>query len=106
MANTQELREQRAQIWEQMQEVVNRAEREGRPLNEEDKAVYDRLESDLDGKGEEIARAEKHLTIANAMSSFGPAPSEVDPEPVGRTAAAVRFGVQLVDASRPAGVGR
>ena len=43
MANTQELREQRAQIWEQMQEVVNRAEREGRPLNEEDKAVYDRL---------------------------------------------------------------
>ena len=34
MANTQELREQRAQIWEQMQEVVNRAEREGRPLNE------------------------------------------------------------------------
>ena len=84
MANTQELREQRAQIWEQMQEVVNRAEREGRPLNEEDKAVYDRLESDLDGKGEEIARAEKHLTIANAMSSFGPAPSEVDPEPVGK----------------------
>lgn len=83
MANTQELREQRAQIWEQMQEVVNRAEREGRALSEEDKTVYDRLESDLDGKGEEIARAEKHLTIANAMASFGPDLSAADEGPAG-----------------------
>ena len=100
MANTQELRGQRAQIWEQMQEVVNRAEREGRPLNEEDKAVYDRLESDLDGKGEEIARAEKHLTIANAMSSFGPAPSEVDPEPVGKD------GSELYASAKPSSASR
>jgi HK97 family phage major capsid protein len=59
MATTQQLREQRANIWEQMKEIMDSAEREGRGLTGEESQTYDRLEDDLDTKGAELARQER-----------------------------------------------
>lgn len=56
MANVQKLREERASIWDQMQKCMATAEKDG--WNEELKATYDRLETDLDAKGDEITRQE------------------------------------------------
>ncbi|HEY1178602.1 MAG TPA: phage major capsid protein [Phytomonospora sp.] len=58
MATTQQLREQRASIWEQMKAIMDGAEREGRSLTGEETQTYDRLEKDLDAKGDEITRQE------------------------------------------------
>jgi len=60
MANTQQLREQRANIWDQMQEVMDLASRENRDFTADESQKYNRLEADLDAKGAEIERAEKH----------------------------------------------
>jgi len=54
------LREQRANIWEQMKAIVDAASVEGRNLTGEEQAEYDRLESDLDRLGNELERAERH----------------------------------------------
>lgn len=58
MANVQKLREERANIWDQMQKCMDQATKDG--WNEELKATYDRLETDLDAKGDEITRSEAH----------------------------------------------
>jgi HK97 family phage major capsid protein len=58
MPTTLELREQRANIWDQMQEIVDQAEKSGWSGELEQK--YDRLEKDLDDKGEEVERQERH----------------------------------------------
>jgi len=68
MATTQQLREQRANIWEQMKEVMDRAEREGRNLTAEESQTYDRLETDLDTKGDEITRQERFENRADEFS--------------------------------------
>jgi HK97 family phage major capsid protein len=60
MPNTQQLREQRANIWDQMQEVMDLASSENRDFTAEETQKYNRLETDLDAKGAEIERAEKH----------------------------------------------
>lgn len=57
MPNVSNLREERANIWDQMQEVMADAEKSGWSGELEQK--YDRLEQDLDAKGTEIARREK-----------------------------------------------
>lgn len=59
MPNTQQLREQRANVWEQMKEVMEIANREGRDLSAEETAKYDRAETDLDRIDGEIERREK-----------------------------------------------
>lgn len=58
MATTQQLREQRANIWEQMKAIMDLTESEGRSLTAEETQTYDRLEKDLDTKGDEITRSE------------------------------------------------
>jgi HK97 family phage major capsid protein len=60
MPTTQQLREQRANIWDQMKEVMELAEREGRDLTAEEREKYDRAESDLDRLGADIERQERH----------------------------------------------
>lgn len=65
MPNTQQLREQRANIWEQMKEVMDLAERENRDFTAEESQKYARLESDLDSKGTEIERAERFTARAD-----------------------------------------
>jgi HK97 family phage major capsid protein len=59
MATTQ-LAEQRANIWSQMTEIMDLAEREDRGLTVEEQTKYDAAEADLDRLGNELARAEKH----------------------------------------------
>lgn len=59
MADTQKLREQRANIWQQMQALIDTAEAEGRDFTGEEKATYDRMEGDLDGLGARIDRSER-----------------------------------------------
>ncbi|NUP32438.1 MAG: phage major capsid protein [Streptomycetaceae bacterium] len=56
MSNVQKLREERANIWDQMQQVMTEAEKDG--WSGELKAKYDKLETDLDTKGDEITRVE------------------------------------------------
>lgn len=68
MATTQQLREQRANIWEQMKAIMDGAEREGRGLTAEENETYDRLEKDLDAKGTEVARAEAHAKREEAFN--------------------------------------
>lgn len=59
MPNTQQLREQRANVWENMKEVMDLADREGRDLSAEESAKYDKAELDLDRIDAEIERREK-----------------------------------------------
>lgn len=60
MPTTQQLREQRANVWEQMKEVMGVAEREGRDLTAEERAKYDKAETDLDRLGDDIDRQTRH----------------------------------------------
>jgi HK97 family phage major capsid protein len=60
MPSTQQLREQRANLWSQMTEIMEIADRDnGGALTGEQSKKYDSLEKDLDAKGDEIARAER-----------------------------------------------
>jgi HK97 family phage major capsid protein len=56
MTNVSKLRDERAGIWDEMQKVMATAEKDG--WSGELEQTYDRLESDLDKKGDEIVRAE------------------------------------------------
>jgi HK97 family phage major capsid protein len=60
MPTTQALREQRANVWEQMKEVMDLAEREGRDLTAEEREKYDKAEVDVDRLGDDIERQERH----------------------------------------------
>lgn len=68
MPTTTQLREQRANIWSQMQEVMAAAERDGRDLTAEERATYDRGEADLDRLGDDIERQERHEAREREMS--------------------------------------
>lgn len=82
--STLKLREERANIWEQMKALVDKAEAEGRDLSAEETASYERMESDLDSLGNRIEREEKLSARApefdrNATASAGTvAPTERD----------------------------
>ena len=68
MADVNKLRQERANIWEQMKAIMDGAEREGRSLTGEETQTYDRLEKDLDTKGDEITRAEAHAKREEAFN--------------------------------------
>ena len=62
MSNVQKLREERASIWEQMQQVMAEASKDG--WSGELEAKYEALEKDLDAKGDQITRTEAHAKRA------------------------------------------
>lgn len=66
MPTLQELREQRANIWSQMTEIMERSS--GAPAGE-DAAAYDRAETDLDDLGTRIERAERHADAEARMAA-------------------------------------
>jgi HK97 family phage major capsid protein len=77
MANVNKLREERANIWEQMQAVMATAEKDG--WSGELEQTYNRLESDLDKKGDEITRVEafeKRSEEFNRVDRSGVVPAE------------------------------
>lgn len=83
MPTTQDLRTQRANLWDQMQEVMAEAEKNGWSGELEQK--YDRLEKDLDSKGDEIARQERFENLStqlNKVDRSGVVPPE-DADPTG-----------------------
>lgn len=57
---TTKLREQRANVWENMKEVMDLAESESRDLTVEERTKYDNMESDLDKIEADITRSEAH----------------------------------------------
>jgi HK97 family phage major capsid protein len=59
MPTAQDLREQRANIWSQMTEIMDRTDRSG-----DDDQTYDRLEADYDRLEEQIGRLERHADRA------------------------------------------
>jgi len=63
----QNLREARANIWEQMKEVMDEADKNGWSAEREQK--YDALQTDLDKKGDEITRAEAHDKLAEGFAA-------------------------------------
>jgi HK97 family phage major capsid protein len=89
MPNTVQLREQRANIWSQMREVMDRAEAENRPLSVDERSTYDAAEADLDRIGNEIELQERHEArtrefsavnrneVARPGSNSGPAHTDV-----------------------------
>jgi HK97 family phage major capsid protein len=58
MPTTQQLREKRANVWDQMQAIMARAE--SGELSAEDRSAYDAAEADLDRVGEDLERQERH----------------------------------------------
>lgn len=60
MPTKQELVDKRANVWEQMKEVMDVAEREGRELTAEERQKYDAGEKDLDKLEDQIKLQEKH----------------------------------------------
>jgi HK97 family phage major capsid protein len=78
--NVNKLREERASIWEQMQATMATAEKDG--WSGELEQTYDRLETELDKKGDEITRAEafdKRSEEFNRVDRTGVVPApEVD----------------------------
>jgi HK97 family phage major capsid protein len=59
MPSTIKLREQRAQIWEQMKALTTLAEGEDRDFTAEERESYSRMESDMDSLGDRIDRSER-----------------------------------------------
>jgi len=66
---TREKREQRANIWEQMKEVLDIATKEGRSLTAEERAKYETQEKDLDRLAGEIEFEEKAEARTKEMAT-------------------------------------
>jgi len=69
MPTTQQLRDQRAGVWEQMKGVMDLAEREGRDLTAEERSQYDKAEGDLDRLGDDIERQERHESYGKQLET-------------------------------------
>ena len=68
MADTQKLREQRANIWDQMRALLETAETADRDFTAEERQTYDRMEADLDSLGDRIERSERAETRNEAFN--------------------------------------
>lgn len=76
--STSNLREQRANVWEQMKALSDRATAENRDLSAEETVSYSKMEADLDALGNRIEREEKLAARApefdrGASPASGPA---------------------------------
>jgi HK97 family phage major capsid protein len=64
-SKVQDLRNERANIWEQMKDVMAEAEKNGWSAEREQK--YDALQNELDAKGDQITRTEAHTKLQEAF---------------------------------------
>jgi HK97 family phage major capsid protein len=74
VATEKELLERRANVWSQMTEVIELAEREGRDLTAEERAKYDAAEVDLEAISTDVERVKRHSQHAATMAKV-----ETDP---------------------------
>jgi HK97 family phage major capsid protein len=83
MPTTQELREKRANIWEQMKDIMDNATGEGGVLSGEESQKYDRAEAEFDTLGAQVERAERHEkneAEINTVDRTGIVPADVEDE--------------------------
>lgn len=66
-ATAQRLRDERANLWEQMQDVMNRKGPDGK-LSAEDAAHYDKLETQIDALDPQIKQQERHDSRATGYA--------------------------------------
>jgi HK97 family phage major capsid protein len=69
MPTTQQLREQRANVWSQMQEVFDLATKEGRNPTAEENAKYDKAEAEFDSLEQQIERQERYEAKAAKVNT-------------------------------------
>jgi len=67
--NERQIIEKRANIWHQMQEIMERAEREGRIWSAEEREQYDRLEAELNELTEALEAARRHAEIERQLAT-------------------------------------
>ncbi len=56
-----ELRQKKGQTWEQAKEILARAEKENRAMNQEENDIWEKLNKELEGYNDRIAKAERAL---------------------------------------------
>ncbi|MDQ3107313.1 MAG: phage major capsid protein, partial [Actinomycetota bacterium] len=69
MPTIQQLTEQRNNVWSQMTEVIEAAEREGRDLSAEERSKYDAAEADLDRLSGDVDRQKRHDERARQLAT-------------------------------------
>ncbi len=80
MPNSVELRAQRANIWDRMQEIVDLAESQNRNLSTEEQANFDQANRDMDTLMERVQRMEAlestRAELATSQTSATGAPGD------------------------------
>lgn len=69
MPSPQELRDQRARVWEEMKTIMDAAKRDGRDLTGEERQKYDACETDLERLGDAIELQERHEAHSKALNT-------------------------------------
>lgn len=69
MPTTEQLREQRASVWEQMEALMARAEQDNRDLTPDERAEYDQLEARFNDHGTAIAHAERRERMREEVNA-------------------------------------
>src|SRR5690606_18539749 len=67
LLTARELRERRANLFQQADEILARARQEGRELTSEEQQEFDRLHAEIDRLGEEARRIERHEELQKEM---------------------------------------
>jgi len=69
MSKIQELREQRAKVWEQAKDFVDEHRQENGLINPEDNAAYEKMEDEVVSLGKEIERLERQEMMDRELSA-------------------------------------
>lgn len=83
LTQVQDLRDARANIWNQMVDIMDNPAGANGTLSAEQVQTYDRLEKDLDEKGDEITRAEAHAKRAEEFGKVDRSGVVAPPEDAG-----------------------
>jgi len=67
LLTARELREKRANLFQQADEILTRARQEGRELTSEEREQFDRLHAEIDRLGEEARRIERHEELQREL---------------------------------------
>ena len=67
MTNSEKMRADRAKLIADAREILTAADEESRQLTAEERAKYDRIDDDIDGRGADIARTEKLEKVESAI---------------------------------------
>ena len=76
MNNSNEMREQRSAIVDQMNEMVSVATKEGRGLNTEENSTFDNMDQDVRGLKADIDRLERSENLKREMANNNEAKAE------------------------------